>query len=124
MSIWIRSPARAGAAERLPRSRINGNCMRLKATLLVVCAIVLSGQQTPQQTLRGLRAAPGMEVTLWASEPAFSNPTNIAVDERGRIWVIEAVNYRHTLPGRNQPDIRPAGDRIVILEDTNLDGKS
>ena len=56
--------------------------MRLKATLLVVCAIVLSGQQTPQQTLRGLRAAPGMEVTLWASEPALSNPTNIAVDER------------------------------------------
>src|ERR1051326_3283104 len=98
----------------------------LCAALGAVAPVWLSGQQTPEQTLRGLKAAPGMEITLFAAEPLFSNPTNITVDERGRIWVLEAVNYRRSTPSqnRNLPDIRPAGDRIVILEDTNGDGKA
>src|SRR5262245_61334267 len=83
---------------------------------------VIRGQQPALQSLSGFRTAPGLEVTLWASEPDFSNPTNIAIDERGRVWVLEAVNYRRAL--RKQPDIRPEGDRIVILEDTDRDGKA
>lgn len=78
------------------------------------------GQLPPTQSVTNLRAAPGLAITLWASEPAISNPTNIAIDERGRVWVLEAVNYRRQL--RNQPDLRADGDRIVILEDTNADG--
>ena len=78
------------------------------------------GQLPPPQSATNLRAAPGLAITLWASEPAISNPTNIAIDERGRVWVLEAVNYRRQL--RNQPDLRADGDRIVILEDTNADG--
>ena len=81
----------------------------------------LSGQQTPQESRQGLRAAAGLEATLWASEPALANPTNMAIDERGRVWVLEAVNYRRRL--RRQPDVRPEGDRIVILEDTDGDGR-
>lgn len=78
------------------------------------------GQLPPPQSATNLRAAPGLAITLWASEPALSNPTNIAIDERGRVWVLEAVNYRRQL--RNQPDLRADGDRIVILEDTDGDG--
>ncbi len=65
-----------------------------------------------------------MEVTLWAAEPDIFNPTNIDIDARGRVWVLEGVNYRRTLPGMIGKDDRPAGDRIVILEDTDGDGKS
>ena len=36
----------------------------------------------------------------------------------------EGVNYRLTLGGRKKADYRPAGDRIMILEDTNGDGKA
>ncbi len=36
----------------------------------------------------------------------------------GRVWVCEVVNYRH----RNGS--RPEGDRILILEDTDHDGKA
>ena len=36
----------------------------------------------------------GLEVTVWATTPMFYNPTNFDVDERGRIWVTEGVNYR------------------------------
>ena len=49
--------------------------------------------------MKGLTAAPGLEVKLWASEPNLLNPTNIDIDSRGRIWVLEAVNYRRQLKG-------------------------
>jgi putative membrane-bound dehydrogenase-like protein len=80
------------------------------------------GQQSPEKTLAALEPAPGLELKLWASEPMLSNPTNIAVDERSRVWVLEGVNYRR--PQRKLPDARPAGDRIVILEDTDQNGQA
>ena len=60
-------------------------------------------------------------VTLWASSPALYNPTAIDVDARGRVWVAEAVNYRKW-NGRNPGLAHAAGDRIVILADTDSDG--
>jgi putative membrane-bound dehydrogenase-like protein len=79
-------------------------------------------QQDPQKSLSAIKAAPGLEVKLWASEPMLANPTNITVDERGRVWVLEGVNYRRA--SRKLPDLRPEGDRIVILEDTDQDGRA
>ena len=60
----------------------------------------------------------GFEVTIWATSPQISNPTNIDFDERGRMYVAEGVNYRGK-KGR-----RPEGDRIVVLEDTTGAGKA
>jgi putative membrane-bound dehydrogenase-like protein len=66
-----------------------------------------------------------MEVELWAESPLFYNPTNMDVDAKGRIWVTEAVEYRDF---NNDPDKRfnfkGKGDRVVILEDTDGDGKA
>ena len=45
------------------------------------------------------------------------NPTNIDIDRDGRLWVAEGVNYR------SHYDRQPAGDRIVVLEDTDGDGR-
>ena len=64
-----------------------------------------------------------LEVTLWAESPLFFNPTNLDVDARGRIWVTEAVNYR-TFKGRDGYRAHADGDRIVILEDTDGDGRA
>ena len=66
--------------------------------------------------------APGLEMTLWASEPLLVNPTNFDIDERGRVWFIESVNYRSDLKGKPRNDLE--GDRIVILEDTDGDGQA
>ncbi len=61
------------------------------------------------------------EIDLWAESPQFYNPTNMDVDARGRIWVTEAVNYRDF---KNSPDLYfDEGDRVVILEDTDGDGR-
>ena len=65
-----------------------------------------------------------LEATLWASSPMFYNPTNIDVDARGRIWVTEAVNYRNYNNDSTKVLHHPQGDRIMILEDTDHDGKA
>ena len=70
------------------------------------------------QAVGNLDIYPGLEATLFASEPDLTNPTNIDVDHRGRVWACDVVNYREH--GRN--DKRPEGDRILILEDTDGDG--
>ena len=59
---------------------------------------------------------PDLEVTVWASTPMLKNPTNLDFDPQGRIWVAEGVNYR------GHYNRQPAGDRIVILEDSDGDG--
>ena len=56
--------------------------------------------------------------TLFASEPMVVNPADMDIDSRGRVWVTEGANYRQ------MGLLRPGGDRILILEDTNQDGRA
>ena len=65
-----------------------------------------------------------LEVTLWATTPLFYNPTNMDVDARGRIWITEATNYRNFNNDSTQFLHHPKGDRVMILEDSNQDGKA
>ena len=81
-------------------------------------------QVSAQDSARRLKAGPGLQVTLWASEPMLANPTNIDIDSRGRVWVTEGLNYRLSR-GRNGKFHRDEeADRIKILEDTDGDGKA
>lgn len=75
----------------------------------------------PENALKSLTVAEGLEVTAMATEPMLQNPTNIDVDERGRIWVCEAYNYR---PDINGNPTNALGDRILILEDNDSDSKA
>ncbi len=75
----------------------------------------------PENALSSLVIADGLEVTAFATEPMLQNPTNIDVDERGRVWVCEAYNYRPAITGN---PVNALGDRIIILEDTNGDGRA
>lgn len=76
-------------------------------------------KRLPENAVLGLKTLSGLEVKLMASEPMLINPTNIDVDERGRVWVTEAYNYRFEI---NKNKSRPEGDRILILEDKDGDG--
>src|SRR5687768_1465307 len=79
-------------------------------------------EHSPESSLADLKVRDGLEVTLFASEPMFSNPTNMDIDARGRVWVCEAYNYRNQYNPKNP--VREEGDRIMILEDTDGDGKA
>jgi putative membrane-bound dehydrogenase-like protein len=95
---------------------------------LLYVAVVLSlpssalAQVPPEKALSTFKVSDGLEITLWAAEPMFVNPTCIDIDHKGRVWVCESVNYRNKL--RNQPLRRAEGDRILILEDTKGAGKA
>jgi len=81
--------------------------------------VVASTEPPPEIVPPSLFAVPdGFEVTVWARSPLLNNPTNMDIDEKGRIWVTEGVNYRRHL-GRD-----PAGDRVVVLEDSNGNGRA
>lgn len=72
---------------------------------------------SPQKVpVEAFKVPDGMEVQVWATSPMLLNPTNMDTDDQGRIWVTEGVNYR-AHKGR-----RPAGDRVVVLQDTDQDG--
>src|SRR5690349_18206026 len=58
-------------------------------------------------------------VELFASEPDIIKPITFNFDERGRLWVIEAMDYPNEVLNGN-----PGDDRIKILEDTNGDGRA
>lgn len=75
----------------------------------------------PENALKGLTITAGLEVHAFATEPMLKNPTNIDVDDRGRVWVCEAYNYR---PAINGNPTNPLGDRIIILQDNDGDGKA
>ena len=74
--------------------------------------------QPVQVPLNLFQVPEGFEVTLWAASPLLHNPTNIDIDKDGRIWVAEGVRYRSHYARQ------PEGDRIVVLEDTDGDGKA
>ena len=71
---------------------------------------------SPQESLARITVPDGFQVTLFAGEPDVLRPIAFDFDDRGRLWVIE--NYSH-------PHWRADGasDRIVILEDSDHDGR-
>jgi putative membrane-bound dehydrogenase-like protein len=65
-----------------------------------------------------LKLPDDLEVTVWATTPMLFNPTNMDTDAAGRIWIAEGVNYR------KHETRRAEGDRIVVLEDSDGDGRA
>ncbi len=80
-----------------------------------------SGLEAARAATKKLTAGTGLEATLWACEPMVVNPCDMDIDERGRVWITEGANYRTSMH-KDWGVIRPGGDRIVVLEDTNGDG--
>lgn len=72
-----------------------------------------------EQAIAKMTTAPGLEVKLYASEPEITQPMAFCWDDRGRLWVAENRDYENRRVG-----FSGSGDsRILILEDTDGDGK-
>ena len=87
----------------------SGSFQQMIGFLLPTCVLVCSANGE-------LVVAKGLAVEIFATTEQLSNPASIDVDHRGRVWVGEAVNYR-------KKD-RKEGDRILILEDSDGDGRA
>jgi putative membrane-bound dehydrogenase-like protein len=70
----------------------------------------------PANAVANLDVHPELKAALFVSEPKITNPTNLDIDHRGRVWICDVKNYR------GHRNSRPEGDRILILEDTKGDG--
>jgi len=76
---------------------------------------------SPEDELKEFEIDPRFEVSVFASEnefPELACPIQMRWDNRGRLWVSCSTTYPHVYPG-NEPN-----DKIIILEDTDGDGKA
>lgn len=106
----------------------------------VLCDAVAAQGLSPEQSQQKLRAADGFRVELVASEPLVRQPVAMEFDDRGRLWVIQYLQYpnpeglqrvqvdRYSRTKYDRiPEAPPRGprgaDRITILEDTDGDGR-
>jgi len=72
-----------------------------------------------EQELAAFDVDPNYTVELFASEAlGIAEPCAMRWDEKGRLWVLCIPAYPQPLPGS------PADDRLMVLEDTNQDGRA
>ena len=77
--------------------------------------------KSPAEMQAEMKVADGYTLNLFASEEQFPElraPVQIAFDARGRLWVVTMPSFPHTVPGQ------PQEDKIIVLEDTDHDGKA
>ncbi|GAA4433770.1 PVC-type heme-binding CxxCH protein [Bremerella cremea] len=76
---------------------------------------------SPEAEAKTFKLPEGYEINLFASEvefPDLENPVQMAFDSKGRLWVTTMESYPMYLPGT------PPDDKVLILEDTDKDGKA
>ncbi len=74
---------------------------------------------TPEEARSRISLPEGFNVSVFASEPDVNQPIALATDERGRLWVAECYTYAEAKTNYETT----LKDRIVILEDTDGDGR-
>lgn len=95
---------------------------------------------SPEESLRHFKVSDGLEMEVVASEPTIRQPLNLHFDERGRLWVVQYIQYpfpaglkvtkydkylRAVFDKVPQPPphhVRGA-DKITILADIDGDGR-
>ncbi len=112
-------------------------------SVVLVCltSVALPQGYAPKTAAQKMDVADGLQVKLFASEPEVRQPSLVKCDERGRLWVIQYLQYPNpaglkrakidrwsrTVYDRvpEPPPHGPRGaDRITILEDTDGDGQA
>ena len=77
---------------------------------------------SPEKFIETCTVPEGYELRLFADErkfPELANPVQLAFDSKGRLWVATMPSYPQWQPGEPKP-----ADKLVILEDTDGDGRA
>jgi putative membrane-bound dehydrogenase-like protein len=71
---------------------------------------------SPQEAIKKMTVPPGFSVELVVSEPDIVNPVAMHIDEKGRFWITESLEYPKRAAG-------PGIDRVKVIE-IGDDGKA
>lgn len=126
------------------RNRISGRLIRFIIFYLFTIILIdfnLKAQHlTPENALGRMQLADGLKARIVAAEPLVRQPVAIDFDDRGRLWVIQYLQYPNPA-GLNRikvdrfsrtlydrvPEPPPRGpkgaDKLTILEDRDGDGR-
>ena len=74
-----------------------------------------------EDSLKSFQMAEGFTIAPFAAEPMIEKPVALDYDPAGRLWVCEMIGYMLDIDGAGED--KPHG-RIVVLEDTDQDGKA
>ncbi len=97
---------------------------------LILVALLLASPSLAQRGLKNIpdpdpeierktfKLADGFEVSLYAGDPMLAKPIQMNFDADGRLWIASSEIYPQIKPGQK------ADDKIIVLEDTNRDGKA
>lgn len=80
----------------------------------------------PEEALRTFKLEEGFRIEIVANEPMVVDPIAMDIDSDGRLWVIDMPTYMRVHdkgPLETSAIERTPEARVVILEDTNGDGK-
>lgn len=72
----------------------------------------------PEFERKSFIVADGFEVNLLAADPLIHKPIQMNFDPQGRLWIAASQTYPQIAPGQK------ANDKILVLEDTDGDGRS
>ena len=123
------------------------HCACLRASVTLFATIGIAGGElyaqgfAAEEAARRMTVAEGFRVNVVAAEPLVQQPVAVEFDDRGRLWVIQYLQYPNpeglkrvqvdrysrTLYDRvpEPPPHGPKGaDRITILEDADGDGRA
>jgi len=115
-------------------------CLALLLSIVLAADLPAQGF-TPEQAAKRMKLPEGFQAVLVAAEPVVRQPVAIEFDDRGRLWVIQYLQYPNpaglkrvqvdrysrTLYDRvpEPPPRGPKGaDRITILEDLDQNGRA
>lgn len=72
---------------------------------------------SPGESLKKLHLPTGFKAEIVAAEPLVVSPVAFDWDERGRLWVVEMIDYPLGMDNKGKP-----GGRVRVLEDTKGTG--
>jgi putative membrane-bound dehydrogenase-like protein len=122
-------------------SKLTQVCSAVSIVFLVMLTSITCAQGlTPQESLSRMQVPGGLRADLVACEPLIRQPVAIDWDDRGRLWVMQYLQYpnpeglvrqevdRYSRTTYDMiPKAPPHGprgsDRLTILSDTDADGK-
>jgi putative membrane-bound dehydrogenase-like protein len=91
----------------------------LRFALLAIIVCLASDRSLLAQEVSPHSTDPRLKIELFAESPQIVTPTGIDVDGAGRVWAIESNTHFPPNGYQGHPT-----DRILILEDTDQDGKA